>query len=293
MRYPASEKLEIIRLVEQSHLPANKTLALLGIPKTTFYRWYDRYQAFGEAGLEDRRPHPGRVWNRIPDNIREQVAELALDEPELSPRELAVRFTDVEKHYVSEASAYRILKERDLITSPAFVVVKAADEFRDCQWRCKIPRDGGGCCSDRRTGRSNVSDDLGGRDPPARTRRTVPPALLAVALSSLILPPATGIESADHASIKDEFFNAISPVPSAMVSARTASNYWQARLVWRHKCICKFGLFFACDEVSRDVCDHLWRPVRGPVQKSPRYSQRWAQCKGVEPLGRPDTTVRY
>ena len=26
MRYPASEKLEIIRLVEQSHLPARRTL---------------------------------------------------------------------------------------------------------------------------------------------------------------------------------------------------------------------------------------------------------------------------
>ena len=67
MRHPASEKLEIIRLVEQSHLPVKRTLAQLGIPKTTFYRWYDRYLAFGEAGLEDRSPHPGQVWNRIPD----------------------------------------------------------------------------------------------------------------------------------------------------------------------------------------------------------------------------------
>ena len=92
---------------------------------------YDRYQAFGEAGLKDRRPHPGRVWNRIPDDVREEVVELALDEPQLSPRELAVRFTDEKKYYISEASAYRILNERDLITSPAFVVIKAADEFRD------------------------------------------------------------------------------------------------------------------------------------------------------------------
>ena len=45
MRYPASEKLEIIRLVEQSHLPTKRTLEMLGIPKTTFYRWYDRFHA--------------------------------------------------------------------------------------------------------------------------------------------------------------------------------------------------------------------------------------------------------
>ncbi len=131
MRYPASEKLEIIRLVEQSHLPAKRTLEMLGIPKTTFYRWYDRYTAFGEAGLEDRRPHPGQVWNRIPDEVRQAVVDLALDEPELSPRELAVRFTDTKKHFVSEASVYRILKAQDLIPSPAFIVVKAANEFRD------------------------------------------------------------------------------------------------------------------------------------------------------------------
>ena len=70
MRYPASEKLEIIRLVEQSHLGVGSTLDKLGIPKTTFYRWYDRFLAFGDAGLEDRNSSPGRVWNRIPDDVR-------------------------------------------------------------------------------------------------------------------------------------------------------------------------------------------------------------------------------
>ncbi len=131
MRYSASEKLEIIRLVEQSNLPAKRTLTRLGIPKTTFYRWYARYEAFGEAGLEDRRPRPGRVWNRIPDEVRQAVVDLALDEPELSPRELAFRFTDTKKYFVSEPSVYRILKEQDLITGPAFNVIKAADEFHD------------------------------------------------------------------------------------------------------------------------------------------------------------------
>ena len=92
MRYPASEKLEVIRLVERSHLPAKPTLDMLGIPRTTFYRWYDLYQAGGPEALEDRSPKPDRVWNRIPDEVRGRIVQLALDEPELSPRELAVRF---------------------------------------------------------------------------------------------------------------------------------------------------------------------------------------------------------
>ncbi len=131
MRYPASEKLEIIRLVEQSHLPAKQTLDMLGIPRTTFYRWYNKYLTGGPEALEDRSPKPSRVWNRIPNDIRDRIVDLALAEPELSPRELAVRFTDTQQYFVSEASVYRLLKAHDLITSPAFVVIKAADEFQD------------------------------------------------------------------------------------------------------------------------------------------------------------------
>ena len=66
MRYPASEKLEIIRLVEQSALPVRPTLEKIGIPRATFYRWYDLYQSGGPEALDDRHPKPDRVWNRIP-----------------------------------------------------------------------------------------------------------------------------------------------------------------------------------------------------------------------------------
>jgi len=66
MRCPASEKAEIIKLVEQSHLPAKRTLDKLGIPRVTFYRWYDRYREGGSEALADRRSRPDRVWNRIP-----------------------------------------------------------------------------------------------------------------------------------------------------------------------------------------------------------------------------------
>jgi hypothetical protein len=131
MRYPAFEKLEIIRIVEQSHLPARRTLETLGIPRATFHRWYDRFLAGGVEALEDRRPRPGRVWNRLPDDVRDRIVELALNKPELSPRELAVAFTDTESYFVSEASVYRLLKAHDLITSPAFIVIKAADAFKD------------------------------------------------------------------------------------------------------------------------------------------------------------------
>ena len=129
MRYLASEKLEIIRTVETSPLPVRRTLAQIGIPKSTFYAWLDRHAAGGFDGLEDRKPRPDRVWNRIPDEVRQRIIEFALNEPELSPREIAVAFTDRQRSYVSEASVYRLLRAEGLLTSPAFIVMKAAERF--------------------------------------------------------------------------------------------------------------------------------------------------------------------
>ena len=131
MRYPASEKLEIIRTVEASHLPVKQTLKMLGIPSSTYYDWYARWSDGGVDALADRPPRPRSVWNRIPEKVREDVVDFALEHEDLTPRELAVKYTDEKRYFVSESSVYRILGAEDLITAPAHVVIRAADEFRD------------------------------------------------------------------------------------------------------------------------------------------------------------------
>jgi putative transposase len=47
------------------------------------------------------------VWNRIGEDIQDQIVEMALEQSELSPRELAVQFTDERQYFVSEATVYR------------------------------------------------------------------------------------------------------------------------------------------------------------------------------------------
>lgn len=131
IRYLAFEKLEIIRTFEGSHLPKKQTLDMLGIPRTTFYRWYDLYVDGGLDGLADRFPRPGSVWIHIPDARRDELIEFALDQEALTTRELVVKHPDETQYFVSEPSAYRILKEADLITAPDYVVIKAANEFKD------------------------------------------------------------------------------------------------------------------------------------------------------------------
>ncbi len=130
IRRDQAEKMEIIHLVEHSNLSVKRTLAELNIARSTFYRWYQQYQADGEMGLIDQRPNPQQFWNRIPADVKQQVVDLALEYPDRSPRQIAWLFTDEKGYFISESSTYRILKGYDLVESPAFTVVSAADEFK-------------------------------------------------------------------------------------------------------------------------------------------------------------------
>jgi len=131
VRVSASEKLELIHLVEGSSLSVRRTLAEIGLPRSTFYAWYKRYLEGGPEALEDRKPRRRAVWNQIPDRVRTQVIETALAHTALSPRELACRITDREGEFLSESSVYRILKAAHLIESPAYILLQADDRFQN------------------------------------------------------------------------------------------------------------------------------------------------------------------
>lgn len=129
MRATPAEKLETIRLVEGSSLGVKRTLAELDVPRSTFYRWYQAYSERGADGLAEPDPKRRSFWNRIPQAERDQVVEIALAKPELTPRELAWHITDARGSFISESSVYRILKAFDLVTSPAYLVLSARDRF--------------------------------------------------------------------------------------------------------------------------------------------------------------------
>ena len=96
MRYSASEKYEIIQLVERSDLSVRKTLAHLDIHRSTFYNWLQRYRDEGVDGLNDMKPVTDSAWNKIPAVHRTAIVDLALD----------------------------------LITSPAYILMQASDKFQ-------------------------------------------------------------------------------------------------------------------------------------------------------------------
>jgi putative transposase len=129
--YTPSEKLAIIRLVEESELSIRRTLDEIRVSRSSFYRWYQSYERHGLEGLENHSRASRQHWNKIPDSVRELVVDIALNQPELTPRELAWHITDTREYFISESSVYRILKAHDLITSPQFMVMSAADVFQN------------------------------------------------------------------------------------------------------------------------------------------------------------------
>ena len=137
MRLSASEKQEIITLVERSELGVNRTLLQLGINKSTFYKWYKAYLDKGIIGLEPT-SNNRQQWNTIPQEEKNLVVEIALEYTELSPRELSCRISDAKGIFISESSVYRILKSRGLITSPSHILLSAANEYS--HKTCFVPR---------------------------------------------------------------------------------------------------------------------------------------------------------
>jgi transposase InsO family protein len=129
MRYTPSEKMQIIRLVEDSPVSIKQTLLELKVNRSTFYSWYRRYQEGGFEALANRYRPPKQFWNQVPPWERQRVVETALEHPEKSPRELAWYITDTRGYYISESTVYRILKANDLVTSPVYTVFSARDKF--------------------------------------------------------------------------------------------------------------------------------------------------------------------
>jgi putative transposase len=178
MRYPASEKLEIIRLVEQSHQPVRRTLAKLGIQPARFYRWYDRLQTGGPEALEDKSPRPKRVKSahemserracsvigcdrmtmrsRRPDDLRlrERLVALAKERRRFGYRRLHI-FLRREGFVVNHKRLFRIYREERLM------VRKRGGRKRALGTRTPIP---GATLPNDRWSLDFVSDQLvGGR----------------------------------------------------------------------------------------------------------------------------------
>ena len=62
---PAGRALLVKRVLEEEHTPGEVSRAL-GVSRRTVYKWLARYEAEGEAGLQDRTSRPHESPDRLP-----------------------------------------------------------------------------------------------------------------------------------------------------------------------------------------------------------------------------------
>ena len=104
----AARKAEVLEKVATSTAPTLQVLRGLGVPRSTYYRWRARTRSFGRSS-------PRVPWNRLTDDERERVLEVARSSPAWSSRQIAAWITDHAGFSVSESSVFRILKHEGLV----------------------------------------------------------------------------------------------------------------------------------------------------------------------------------
>ena len=118
------EKAQVLQKVESSPGSKRKILSELGVSKSDCYRWRARAR---QGSLEDRR-HPGPSWNRLSPQEESVVLDVALEQTDLSSRQLVEWITDNKGFSVSESTVYRLLNSQGLIKSPEMKMA-AGKEF--------------------------------------------------------------------------------------------------------------------------------------------------------------------
>jgi transposase InsO family protein len=122
---PAELQKEVHALVvqakERSRWPARRTLAALGVARSTYHRWL-REEAWARA-LPAAPVAPVRPYEATEEE-KQAVVAYARKRPELRHRELAWRMVDEGVSYLSPSTVYRILKTYRLV----------------CPWRRRMKR---------------------------------------------------------------------------------------------------------------------------------------------------------
>ncbi len=135
------ERIDLVRKLDLLESGRSKTLEDLGIPRSTYYQWRSEVDQKKEAAFQ-KSSLRGASWNRLKDSETKRVLTIALENPELSPRLLALKIQDEEPFSVSESTVYRLLKQRGLIYPRPLPEMPAAKEWKkkttkpDDLWQC-------------------------------------------------------------------------------------------------------------------------------------------------------------
>jgi transposase InsO family protein len=93
-KYSSIEKLRIIKMVERSDLSRPDACREIGIHNVTYYKWFRAYQKDGYKGLASIPYRRSKNWNEIPDEERELVLNVHMQNPRMGIRQLRWHIVD-------------------------------------------------------------------------------------------------------------------------------------------------------------------------------------------------------
>lgn len=99
----------VVQTKRRSGWPVQRTLAVLGVPRSVYYAWKRR------ESLEDRASKPCRVYELLAEE-RAAICAFALQYPKIGYRKLTWMMVDAAVAYVGESTVYRVLSAAELLS---------------------------------------------------------------------------------------------------------------------------------------------------------------------------------
>lgn len=113
-----SQRQEFALLADSQETNMRQLCRRFGISPTTGYKWLNRYQADGPAGLKDQSRRPKNSPRRTSDEVEQAVVKLRQKHPAWGGRKLQARLEALEQPFVPSPSTITAILHRHNLIAP-------------------------------------------------------------------------------------------------------------------------------------------------------------------------------
>lgn len=110
-----NDRVRFFKYYKEHDIYVTSVCKLFGRSRTWFYRWYKRYEAYGEEGLRDIERTVPAMPNQTPLDVEMAILDFILHFPAYGPQRIADELT-LAGTPVKRSAVYNVLKRRDLNT---------------------------------------------------------------------------------------------------------------------------------------------------------------------------------